>query len=195
MQLKTKKAQTIYDLLEQIQKRPGFYLGSRTLSSLRDFLSGFSVGQQFTEHAQDGEPPFTDFSAWFCIHHRAPRAGAGGWYGAIMDELLDDKKAFDRFFEHLATYRQRALELQWKIPLTPAQRRLYSTAQRSPAPHHLHLARYRGERCLFLYARGHRKRSWYLHTGFESLTQSHRWLEKVFGVTKAQWKKATHESA
>lgn len=195
MQPKTKKKQTIYDLLEHIQKRPGLYLGSRTLSSLRDFLAGFSVGQHFTEYAQDGDPPFGDFSAWFCIHHRAPRAGAGGWYGAIMDQLLDDKQAFDRFFEHLTDYRQRVPDFQWRIALTAAQRRLYLSAHHSPAPDRLRLVRYRGERCIFLYARRPRQRSWYLHTGFESVAQSRRWLGKVFGVTDAQWKKATNESA
>lgn len=193
MQRATTK-QSVYDLLEHIKKRPGMYLRSPTLGSLHDFLTGFSVGRHFGACYEDGEPPFGDFSAWFCIHLDAPCAGAGGWYGAIRDESGDDKQGFDRFFEYLATYRQRLAVLEYNFALTPAQRKLYAATQRSPAPDRLRLTRYKGERCLFLHARGRGRHDWYMHGGFDSLAYSRRSLAKTFGITDAQWQRARKDT-
>jgi len=189
-----KAKQTIYDLLECIRKRPGFYLRSPTLRSLYDFLTGFSVGQNFAADAQNGERPFGDFKAWFSIHLDAPCAGAGGWYGAISDESGDGKKGFDRFFEYLTIYRQRVSLMQYHFRLTPGQRRLYVNAQRAPAPDQLRLTRYQGERCLFLHARGRGRQSWYMHGGFDSVAYARRSLTKTFGITDAQWRRAKRQS-
>jgi hypothetical protein len=169
------------------------YLLSPTLKSLRDFLVGFSVGRHFSADFRKDGRPFDDFSAWFSLHRRAPCAGAGGWYGAIMDESSDDQQAFERFFDYLATYRQAMPVLEYHFRLTPRQQRPYSIAQRSRAPHRLRLTRHRGERCLFLHARLRGVPGWYMHTGFESIPQSRRWLAKVFGITDKQWEVARND--
>lgn len=186
MQRPPKQKLTIYDCLPSIEAKTGFYLSSRTLSSLKDFLCGFSVGQSYAGSMQCEEPPLGELSAWFWLHHRAPRARAGGWYAAIMDESLNDKLAFDRFFEYLAIYRQRTPESRWHFMLTPAQRKDYTATQKSPSPHRLRLTRYKGEKCWFLHARRHGIGGWYLHTGYISLNQARRHLTKVFGFTMAQ---------
>jgi len=187
----------IYGLLEAIRKRPGLYLRNPTLGSLNDFLTGFSVGQSFSPRAQDGCFPGSDFSSWFCWHHRAPGAGAGGWYSVIMDESSDERQAFERFFEYLAAYRRRVPALQYHFTLRPAQRKRYATSERSKAPKRLRLTRYKGERCLFLHAwwRDRDHLGWCMHTGFKSIGQSRRWLAKVFGITDAQWRKASKDAA
>ena len=197
MRRASKAKLSIYGLLEAIRKRPGMYLRNPTLGSLQDFLMGFSVGQSFSLRAQDGCFPHSDFSAWFCMHHRASIAGTGGWSGAIMDESSDERQAFTRFFEYLAAYRRRVPALQYHFALRPAQRKLYATSEGSRAPKRVRLTRYKGERCLFLHAwwrdRGHL--SWCMHTGFKSIGQSRRWLAKVCGITEAQWKKASNDAA
>jgi hypothetical protein len=195
MRHNTKKKQTIYELLGRIQTRPGMYLSSRTLSSLHDFLNGYSVGLNSVYDERENEPSFGDFSAWFCYHHRNLRAGSGGWYGAIMDELLNDKQAFDRFFEYIATYHQRTPEYQRHLTLTSAQRKHYSMSQGSVAPERLRLTRYKGERCVFLHALSRQPRAWYLHTVFESTAEPRRWFKYVFRITDAQWMKAMSDAA
>jgi hypothetical protein len=183
------KNHSIYDLLDWIKNHPGLYLRCPTLGCLHDFLDGVSVGQHFGAPA-DGEPRFADFSAWFCHHHKAPGAAAGGWYCAIMGESSDERSAFDRFFQYLEAYRHRRLVLQYQFTLTQRQRELYRTAQASPAPHSLLLRKYKGERCLFLHAKPLGK-DWYLHAaGFGSLAGARRYLAKVFGITGVQWRRA-----
>jgi hypothetical protein len=194
MQRSSKPKIDIYELLENIRKRPGMYLSTPTLSSLRDFLTGLSVGQHYRLDDTKGESSFSDFSAWFDHHHRAPAAGTGGWYRAISYESPDEKQAFVRFFEYLATYRQRSPILRYHFTLLPSQRKLYAAAKRSVAPTHLRLTRYKGERCLFLHARQRGRHGWYVHTGYNSLAQSRRWLSEAFGITESQWRMARNKA-
>jgi hypothetical protein len=185
--LKPERKGSIYDLLESIKDHPGLYLRSRTLDSLSDFLTGFSVGQCGAFQMEDGDRSFGDFSAWFCHHHRAAGAGAGGWYVALKDRSADDKKAFDSFFTHLTDFRRRTLEYEHHFKLTPAQRHHYAAKQGSPAPDKLRLSHYRRERCLFLHAQGRGQRGWYLHTVFKSISMPYPYLSMVFGIKPAEW--------
>jgi hypothetical protein len=183
----------IYDVLEAIRKRSGFYISSPSLTSLKDFLAGLSVGRQFPPHATETDPSFGDFSSWFCLHLKAPASAAGGWYGAIKDECGDEAKAFQRFFEYLDSFRRRRPVLRYEVTLTPGQRRALVKREGPGSPKRLRLTRYKGDKCLFLHVqwpKGNWSRGWCMYAGFASLAKARPWLLERFGVTSAQWKRS-----
>lgn len=195
MQATKNKSQAVYTLLENIKKHAGFYLSSVTLVCLSDFLNGFKVGQNSDRYEIDGEPPFNDFAAWFCIHHNAPGAAAGGWRLAIEDQSTDEKQAFSLFFEYLAAYRKRRPALQYYFTLSAAQRKICAKSERTPVPDRLCLTRYKGEHCVFFHVGRSGQRGWSMHGGFKSLTSARWHLRKWFGVTDTQWRKAKKDAS
>jgi hypothetical protein len=181
---------TIYDLLDHIRKRPGMYFHHSTLGALQNFLTGFSIGRSFSRGGRSEEPPFDNLSTWLGVHHNLRCAGAGGWYGAILDECGEGEKVFERFFDYLDAYRKREIELTYRFRLTAKQGRDAAVRNGGPPVVELRLTRCKGERCLFLHAHPRRQKRWYLACYFRSLATSRLYLKKVYGVTEAQWNRA-----
>lgn len=191
-----KRIESIYDLLDNIERKPGTWIGTASLRSLRDFLNGFSVGQMLSALKDKEWPLFADFSAWFCGHHNSPCAGSGGWYGAITNESPDDAKAFILFFDYLSAYRRRVAVLDYRFSLTPAQQQRLAQTKGMSVPKQLRLTRCKGERCLFLHARPSKfSQGWYLQSILKSIPLARKYLGQVFAITGAQWKKAQTASS
>ncbi|MEY2427953.1 MAG: hypothetical protein QOJ40_838 [Verrucomicrobiota bacterium] len=181
---------TVYGLLDRVREDPRAYLRGRSLDSLADFLRGFSIaqhGRTCGHYTTQGEPPFHDFTVWFELHHHQPSAG---WYPAIMTESRTTKGAYNRFFNHLTAYRSRVLKFRCSFAISPVQRKHYVATLRSPAPKHLRLSRYAGERCIFVHACWQLRHGWQYHTGFRSMKQCKRWLARVYAFTPSQWERA-----
>jgi hypothetical protein len=190
----TKSKATLYDLLDRIRKDPRQYLQRWTLTSLDDFLLGFSVAQHGAVHGNfstQDEPPFDDFAVWFPLHHGSQ---APGYSSVIKPESHNTRAAFDRFFEYLTAFRTRKLKFRCSFALSSAQRKHCSAVLKMPAPKKLRLSRYEAERCVFVHACWKIRHGWQHHAGFKSMAQCRRWLARAYGVTPLQWRRIAHRA-
>jgi hypothetical protein len=185
------KSRSLYDLLDHMQQRPFSYLSNRTLTALKDFISGYFSATTFqADSLKSNEPPFSEFWSWLMHHHKWLNAGMAGWYGVIMDQTKDDARAFHRFFDLLAAYRRRKPELQIYMSLSSAQKKRFMSEQKERPPYRIRLTRYLGEDCLFLHIKHWARPGWEYCAVFDSIRDVPRWIETVFGIRKKQWEKS-----
>ena len=98
---------SIYELLEMIRQKPGMYLGQRSLTALRGFISGYYFGREENDMLVEEEiPPFRQFHDWVARYYKWYESTAG-WKNIILREVGDEAKACDVFFELLELFKQR----------------------------------------------------------------------------------------
>ena len=107
IQTQSMNAVNIFEFLDVIRKRPGFYIGNeKSLKMLRSFLTGFECG---LSHAGYRESPFGQLFRDF-NNGVAVQLGFGetamGWCDMIVSKTGSDEKAYDLFFELLDKYRR-----------------------------------------------------------------------------------------
>lgn len=101
----------VFDLCDQIKRRPGIYLdGDKSIKRLRSFLVGYDAGVGFqagpdlTQRKLVGAEEMRLFNDWV-----AKRLGYSnstrGWCEMIAARVGSDEKAFDVFFELLDQFR------------------------------------------------------------------------------------------
>jgi hypothetical protein len=89
--------QTVYDLLDALRRRPGMFLGGKSIALLQAFLSGLSFAE-----LPPGTPSFWDFSQWFGVRAR-PESSSFPWHH--IEESVGAERAVDAFFEYLDEFR------------------------------------------------------------------------------------------
>ena len=96
----------MYDVIEVLRKRPEMFLGSRTLTGLFHYLSGYrsalhSVGVELDLE----DPPFREFHQW--IQQRLNGKPSVGWLQNLLEAMGDETSAFEHFWLELDEFRQR----------------------------------------------------------------------------------------
>jgi hypothetical protein len=98
---------TLFDLLEKIKTKPGLYLGTASITNLRMFLLGYrfarmEAGITNTEVESDF---YKNFQPWLQNHLSIRTVNA--WDKLILLTCIDEKAAFDYFFQLLNEFLQR----------------------------------------------------------------------------------------
>ncbi|HEX8371429.1 MAG TPA: hypothetical protein VF585_01510 [Chthoniobacterales bacterium] len=170
----------IYNLLEAIREKPGMYLTSRTLSALKDFISGYYCDPERRSTESTEEPPFSDLGAWICQVHPATHRG-GSWFHHCLDAAESDSEAFDYYHHLLKTYRSRQREFSKSLDLTSVQIAHHSITNPGHELRRICVTRYRGENFVFLHCFPAAYGGWYLHTVLPSYEEAHDYVSEVFG--------------
>jgi hypothetical protein len=95
----------LYKLLDKIRERPSMYLGEKRINSLRTFLDGYTFGLwEYNIHTGGETPPFGLFHKWIAKKFGWGQTSAG-WNTILLNENLgDEAKALDQFFEILPDF-------------------------------------------------------------------------------------------
>lgn len=98
---------TLFDLLEKIKTKPGLYLGLASITNLRMFVLGYrfarsEVGIANTEAESDF---YKNFQPW--LQNRLSIRTVNAWDKIVLLTCIDEKAAFDYFFQLLDEFRQR----------------------------------------------------------------------------------------
>lgn len=98
---------TIFDLLERIQKSPGIYLGYPSVQSLFMFLNGYEVARDEVgiKLTEEEEVFYDQFQPW--LQQKLGVRSVTSWAKLIMLSCHDEKTGFERFFELLSEFRER----------------------------------------------------------------------------------------
>ena len=168
------KGESIYPLLDRIRTRHPFYLSSKSLTALWDFLSGYSCADITTEIER---PPFGLFNPWAIYRHFK---GSGGAHVIqhILGTTPNEAAAFDKYFELLDEYRRRRPQFVLEARLSAAQRERFRRKEMQKAFHFPHppkmlrLRKCKGEKFWFLTVHG--------CSGADELS----WLETVLETQK-----------
>jgi len=92
------------DLLKEIKKRPGMFLGKKSLLSLHSFLAGYMMARlDMGLSTTKQEQKFNDFAEWIPIKFNDNSTRS--WAGIILLNSEDESQAFDRFFELLEEFK------------------------------------------------------------------------------------------
>lgn len=98
---------SIYELLEMIRPKPQMYLGQRSLTALKGFIGGYDFAKEEKDILVEEEiPPFRQFHDWVARYYKWYESTAG-WKNIILQEVGDEAKACDVFFELLELFKQR----------------------------------------------------------------------------------------
>src|ERR1017187_6129082 len=87
---------SIYDLLELIRKRPGFYTIERSIFRLDSFIAGAELGFIKCGFVMRDWDDLRKFNEW--VARRFGFNGTSGVANLIRDKSTSDADAFDRFF-------------------------------------------------------------------------------------------------
>lgn len=98
---------TLFDLLEKIKSQPGLFLGTASITNLRMFILGYrfaraEVGITNTEAESDF---YKNFQPW--LQNRLSIRTVNAWDKIILLTCIDEKAAFDYFFQLLDEFIQR----------------------------------------------------------------------------------------
>jgi hypothetical protein len=98
---------TLFDLLEKIKTKPGLYIGTASITNLRMFILGYrfsrsEVGITSTEAESDFHK---NFQPW--LQNRLSIRTVNAWDKLILLTCIDEKAAFDYFFQLLDEFLQR----------------------------------------------------------------------------------------
>ena len=87
----------IYQLLENLKKRPSLYLGKRSISHLQVFLDGYTFARrQLGIPVSEQEREFEGFQIW--IEQRFNQPDTQSWTRIILFYSEDERDALDKFF-------------------------------------------------------------------------------------------------
>mgnify|MGYP006234092637 CR=1 FL=1 len=93
----------MYNLLDEIRRRPGLYIGNESPNNLKSFLDGYLWGKGHNS-IEESSPNFNDFHDWV-----AKKLGyyesTSGWANMIEDQREDKQEALYLFFELLDEFR------------------------------------------------------------------------------------------
>ena len=92
-----------YQLLDRIHKKPGMYIGSRSISNLFMFLCGYQHARDLLETpVTKQEEKFTEFQPW--LQKRFAINTSASWAKIILLYSTDESHAFDTFFDMLQEF-------------------------------------------------------------------------------------------
>jgi hypothetical protein len=96
--------ESIYDLLEQIRRRPGMYIGVRSIIHLHSHLYGYTSGLARVGFALRDQKDFHRFHDWVA-RRLGYYSSTPGWANMIRDKSASDEEAFEQFYILLAEFR------------------------------------------------------------------------------------------
>jgi len=98
---------TLFDLLEKIKTKPGLYLGTASITNLRMFVFGYRFARkELTISNTEAESDFyKNFQPW--LQNRLSIRTVNAWDKIILLTCIDEKAAFDYFFQLLDEFLQR----------------------------------------------------------------------------------------
>ncbi len=97
----------IFELLRKIEQKPGLYIGTASVTALRQFLVGYKFAhQEMGILPTDEELDFyQNFQTWLQI--RLHFQTTNSWDKIILFKCIDEKAAFTYFFRLLTEFCQR----------------------------------------------------------------------------------------
>ncbi|YAF94973.1 MAG: hypothetical protein AB3A66_20670 [Nodularia sp. CChRGM 3473] len=97
----------LFNLLERIKTKPGLYLGTTSITNLRMFILGYRFSRSELGIANtDTESDFyKNFQPW--LQNRLSIHTVNAWDKIILLTCIDEKAAFDYFFQLLDEFIQR----------------------------------------------------------------------------------------
>jgi hypothetical protein len=98
---------SLFALLEKIKNKPGLYVGKTSITELRMFIVGYRFARselniQNTEAESDF---YKNFQPWLQI--RLNVRTSNSWDKIILFTVINEKQAFDYFFQLLSEFQQR----------------------------------------------------------------------------------------
>ena len=98
---------TLFDLLEKIKTKPGLYLGTASITNLRMFILGYRLARsELSISNTEAESDFhKNFQPW--LQNRLSIRTVNAWDKIILLTSIDEKAAFDYFFQLLDEFLQR----------------------------------------------------------------------------------------
>lgn len=85
------------DLLQQIQKEPGLYIGGPSISNLYMFLTGYQFARRQLRIPMSAEErEFQEFQLW--LQEKFGIKTSQSWSQLILFHAVDERDAFERFF-------------------------------------------------------------------------------------------------
>ncbi|BAZ14908.1 hypothetical protein NIES4071_67780 [Calothrix sp. NIES-4071] len=102
----------LYELLEKIKQRPGMYLGTASITSLRMFLVGYQFARrEMRLENQESESDFyKNFQPW--LQQKFDVKTVNSWDKIILLYSVDEKEAFTYFFQLLDEFLKRDKTLE-----------------------------------------------------------------------------------
>lgn len=97
----------LFDLLEKIKTKPGLYLGTASITSLRMFILGYRLARsELAITNTEAESDFyKNFQPW--LQNRLSIRTVNAWDKILLLTCIDEKAAFDYFFQLLNDFLQR----------------------------------------------------------------------------------------
>lgn len=97
----------LFDLLEKIKAKPGLYIGTISIGHLRMFIFGyrFARSQMGVTNTATETDFYKNFQPW--LQNRLSIRTVNGWDKIILLTCIDEKAAFDYFFQLLDEFLQR----------------------------------------------------------------------------------------
>lgn len=94
-----------HELLQQIQKKPGLYIGNASISNLYMFLTGYQFARrQLNIPLSNEEKEFQYFQTW--LQEKFGVKTSQSWSQIILFYSADERDAFERFFNLLQEFGQ-----------------------------------------------------------------------------------------
>jgi hypothetical protein len=97
----------LFSLLEKIKAKPGLYIGTASITHLRMFIVGYCFARsEMGVPNTDAESDFyRSFQPW--LQNRLSIRTVNAWDKIILLTCIDEKAAFDYFFQLLEEFLQR----------------------------------------------------------------------------------------
>lgn len=99
----------LYDLLNEIRKRPAMYMGSKSLSSLRQVINGYTIKAQIegTEDAYENDfARFDEFVLDYRCHSYLTGSTAGWCNNILAANYGNEEAALNDFFKLFDLFRE-----------------------------------------------------------------------------------------
>ncbi len=98
--------QGFYQLLWQIQQKPGLYIGEPSINELYMFLQGYNFARRELKIVPSGEESeFREFQFW--LQKKFNLQTSQSWSQLILLTSLNEQEGFYRFFELLEEFRHK----------------------------------------------------------------------------------------
>jgi hypothetical protein len=101
----TEQVEYLYQVLRELQVRPGMFLGQCSITRLRSFLDGYRSARAdlgLQETAQENE--FSRFQAW--VQEKYQVTSSHGWDSIILLNSADEPEALQLFFTLFQQFQQ-----------------------------------------------------------------------------------------
>lgn len=98
---------TLFNLLEKIKIKPALYLGKTSITDLRMFIVGyrFARAEMGISNSEAESDFYKNFQPW--LQNRLSIRTVNAWDKIILLTSIDEKAAFDYFFQLLDEFLQR----------------------------------------------------------------------------------------